>query len=209
MEMNELDNLVLLVVEGEDEKAVSLAESIIKDHNPSQVIDVLTEAMREMGDKFERGEIFLPELLIMSDALMAVMGVIEPHLNSDKKQQQITVVLGTVFGDVHEIGKNIVGIVLKANGYNVIDLGASVSADEFINKAEENQAQVIGMSSLMTTTMSQQKVVIDTLIKKDLRHKYKVIVGGAPISKKWAEKIGADGYAEDAFKAFKLLKTLL
>ncbi len=207
--MNEMDRLVQLVIEGEEEEAAALAESIVPDHDPSRIIDVLTETMREMGDKFEDGEIFLPELLIMSDALMAVMDVVEPHLRADKRQEQVTVVLGSVLGDVHEIGKNIVGIVLKANGYNVIDLGASVSADDFINKAEEKNARVIGMSSLMTTTMGQQKKVIDALVEKKIRHKYRVIVGGAPISERWAEEIGADGYAEDAFKAFKLVKTLL
>ncbi len=206
--MKELDTLVNYVKKGEEEKAVSCVENIIGKVEPKIIIEALTKGMREMGEKFEKKEIFIPSLLIASDALLAVMEIVEPHLGSEDEEKKKVVVIGTVEGDIHEIGKNIVGIVLKAEGFDVIDLGTDVTPEQFISTAEEKNADIIGVSTLMTTTMEGQKKVIELLKAANKRDKYKVIIGGAPISQKWADKIGADAYCKDAFEGARYIKSL-
>lgn len=206
--MENFKELVAFVANGDEENAVELTEKIIDNTDPVKIIDALTNMMRGLGEQFEKKEIFLAELLIASDALLAVMNIVEPYLKNDDNTKKKVVIIGTVAGDMHEIGKNIVGIVLKANGYNVIDLGSDVSVDEFICKAEETNADVIGLSSLMTTSMYEQKKLIELLKEQNSRDKYIVIVGGAPITQRWAEQIGADGYCEDAFKTISFLEKM-
>jgi len=201
--------LVQYVMEGNDEKALELAKELVKEVNPKLLLEDLTEGMRELGQKFERLEVFLPELMVAADALEQVTAIIEPLLESEDIVEKEKVVMATVKGDVHEIGKNIVSMVLKANGFEVIDLGKDVSATNIIKTAQENEAKIIGLSALMTTTMPSQKEVIDLLKDMGLRDKFKVLVGGAPVSKNWADSIGADGYAEDAFKTVDLVKSIL
>lgn len=204
--MLELADLVELVKEGDDEGAVEVTREVLHKIEPKKIIEALTDGMREMGEQFEEKVIFLPELLIASEALLAVMAIVEPLLELDAKEtEKKTVVIGTVAGDIHEIGKNIVCMVLKANSYNVVDLGKDVPAEKFISKAEESNAYAIGLSTLMTTTMQEQKKVIDLLVKDNKREKYKVLIGGAPVSQRWADEIGADFYCKDAFEAVKLL----
>jgi corrinoid protein of di/trimethylamine methyltransferase len=168
----------------------------------------MTDGMRKMGELFDKKEIFLPELLLASDALMDVMAIVEPELCAGDQAKKKKVIMGTVAGDLHEIGKNLVCMVMKANGYDVIDLGGDVSVESFINTAEEQKADVIGMSSLMTTTMRVQKEVIDQLISENKRDKYKVMIGGAPINQRWADQIGADAYCENAFEVVKYLDSI-
>lgn len=201
--------LVQYVMEGNDEEALELAKELVKEVNPKLLLEDLTEGMRELGQKFERLEVFLPELMVAADALEQVIAIIEPLLESEDVVEKEKVVMATVKGDVHEIGKNIVSMVLKANGLEVIDLGKDVSSAEIIKAAQENEAKVIGLSALMTTTMPSQKEVIDLLKDMGIRDKFKVLVGGAPVSKDWADSIGADGYAEDAFKTVDLVKSIL
>lgn len=201
--------LVQYVMEGNDEEALELAKELVKEVNPKLLLEDLTEGMRELGQKFERFEVFLPELMVAADALEQVIAIIEPLLESEDVVEKEKVVMATVKGDVHEIGKNIVSMVLKANGFEVIDLGKDVSSAEIIKAAQENEAKVIGLSALMTTTMPSQKEVIDLLKDMGIRDKFKVLVGGAPVSKDWADSIGADGYAEDAFKTVDLVKSIL
>ena len=205
--MNDLDELAALVKEGEEEEAAAMAERLLKSVEPKEIVRALTLAMRELGKQFERREVFIPELLIASDALLAVMQVLEPSLQSGR-ETQMTVVVGTVAGDVHEIGKNIVSVVLKAEGFNVLDLGTDVSAAEFVKTAGENRASVIGMSTLMTTTMDVQREAVELLVGENNRDRYQVIIGGAPVSQKWADEIGADAYCEDAFKGAAYVKSL-
>ena len=205
--MEELKNLVEFVKNGDDEQAIDLAKKAVKHNKPEVIISCLTEGMRELGDKFERKEVFLPELLIASDALMEVMKIVEPYLPI-KKENKKTMILGTVAGDIHEIGKNLVGVLCKAEGINVIDLGTDVAIRKFIDKAEEVSADVIGLSTLMTNTMKGQKEVVEQLIKEGKRDKFKVIIGGAPVSQRWADTIGADAYCKDAFEAAKYLRNL-
>lgn len=205
--MEELKSLVEFVKNGDDEQAIDLAKKLIKHNKPEEIISCLTEGMRELGDKFERKEVFLPELLIASDALMEVMKIVEPYLPI-KKENKKTMIIGTVAGDIHEIGKNLVGVLCKAEGINVIDLGTDVAIRKFIDKAEEVSADVIGLSTLMTNTMKGQKEVVEQLIKEGKRDKFKVIIGGAPVSQRWADTIGADAYCKDAFEAAKYLRNL-
>jgi trimethylamine corrinoid protein len=151
-----------------------------------------------MGDLFERGEVFLPELARAANAMTAAAAVCNEALPEGEAEAKATVVIGTVQGDVHDIGKTIVVAFLRANGYNVFDLGRDISGDKFIAAAEEHGAAVIGMSALLTTTMREQTRVIEALKTAGLRDKYKVIVGGGACTQQWADKIGADAYAEDA-----------
>jgi trimethylamine corrinoid protein len=151
-----------------------------------------------MGDLFERGEVFLPELVLAADAMTGAAEVCNAALPGGVGEQKGTVVIGTVQGDVHDIGKTIVVAFLRANGYDVHDLGRDVAADKFIEKAEEFDAQIVGMSALLTTTMREQIRVLDAMKKAGVRDKYKVIVGGGASTQQWADKIGADAYAEDA-----------
>ena len=152
----------------------------------------------KMGDLFERGEVFLPELVLAADAMTGAAEVCNEALPEGEGGKKAVVVIGTVQGDVHDIGKTIVVAFLRANGYDVTDLGRDISGDKFIAAAEELGADVIGMSALLTTTMREQTRVIEALKAAGVRDKYKVIVGGGACTQQWADKIEADAYAEDA-----------
>jgi trimethylamine corrinoid protein len=162
----------------------------------------------EMGDLFERGEVFLPELVLAADAMMGAAEICNAALPEGKGEKKGTVVIGTVQGDVHDIGKTIVVAFLRANGYDVHDLGRDVAADKFIAKAAEVDADVVGMSALLTTTMREQIRVLDAMNNAGVRDKYKVIVGGGASTQNWADKIGADAYAEDANDGVKKINEL-
>ena len=162
-----------------------------------------------MGDLFERGEVFLPELVLAADAMTGAAEVCNAALPEGEAETKGTVVIGTVQGDVHDIGKTIVVAFLRANGYEVHDLGRDISADKFIAKAEEVGADVIGMSALLTTTMREQTRVIEALKEAGVRDKYKVIVGGGASTQQWADKIGADAYAEDANDGVRKINQLI
>jgi len=152
----------------------------------------------KMGDLFERGQVFLPELVLAADAMTGAAEVCNAALPEGEGGKKAVVVIGTVQGDVHDIGKTIVVAFLRANGYDVHDLGRDIAGDKFIAAAEELGASVIGMSALLTTTMREQTRVLDALTAAGVRDKYKVIIGGGACTQQWADKIGADAYAEDA-----------
>ncbi len=154
--------------------------------------------IRELGDLFGRGEIFLPELIYSTEVMKIATAAIEANIGVSDIPKKGKMVIGTVAGDVHDIGKGIVCSLVKSNGIEVIDLGREVPALTFVEKAEEYAADFIGSSALLTTTMTEQKKIEDILRKEGLRNKYKTLVGGAPVTKRWAEKIGADAYCEDA-----------
>ena len=162
----------------------------------------------EMGDLFERGEVFLPELVLAADAMMGAAEVCNAALPEGKGEKKGTVVIGTVQGDVHDIGKTIVVAFLRANGYDVHDLGRDVAAAKFIDKAAEVDADVVGMSALLTTTMREQIRILEAMKQAGVRDKYKVIVGGGASTQNWADKIGADAYAEDANDGVKKINEL-
>jgi methylmalonyl-CoA mutase cobalamin-binding domain/chain len=166
--------------------------------------------MNRVGELFESGEYYLPDLIIGGEAMKFALEVLEPALVEGTARQVLGhVVLGTVEGDLHEIGKTLVGTLLTANGFQVTDIGIDKSASDFVTAVKETGANVVGASALLTTTMPQQEKIIEALREAGLRERVKVMVGGAPVTAGWAEKVGADGYAEDAISAVGLAKTLV
>ena len=200
-----------VIVQGNIPKAKELAQKAVTDKlDINKVIDAFSEAIREVGDLFEEGEYFLPELMRSAEAMKAAMEIFTPILAKGKGQRSFTrVVIGTIEGDIHDIGKTLVASMLSAEGFEVYDLGADVPITDFVDKAIEVDAQLICISALLTTTMMGSKRLIDLLNEKGIRDKFKVLVGGAPVTKKWTEEIGADGTAENAISAVKLAKKLL
>jgi corrinoid protein of di/trimethylamine methyltransferase len=208
-----LKDLANAVIEGDNELAMSSAKAVLENNmDPLQAVEEgLSKGMDVIGRQFESGEVFLPELLMAANAFKAAMDILKPELEAQKKSttKMGTVLLGTVKGDLHNIGKNIVATVLDTNGFEVIDIGIDNSPLTFIEQAEKAQVDIIGLSCLMTTTMPAQREVIQTLSEMNKRDKYKVIVGGGPVTQEWADQIGADGYSESAVQAVNLVKGLL
>jgi len=201
------------VIDGEPEQAEELARKAISlDLNPLEAIDHgYTHGMNVLGDCFARGEVFLPHLVMGGEAMKAAIAVLEPELARRQQQRRVLgkVVIGTVAGDIHEIGKSLVATMLSANGFQVFDLGVDVPVSTFVEKAREVEADIVGLSALLTTTMLNQGKVIESFQEAGLREKVKVIVGGAPVSQSWAEEISADGYSENAVGAVALAKELM
>jgi 5-methyltetrahydrofolate--homocysteine methyltransferase len=169
----------------------------------------LIPAMDRIGIKFKSGEIYIPEVLIAARAMHAGMTVLKPILSKSTTNLSKKVVIGTVKGDLHDIGKNLVVMMLEGGGFEVIDLGTDISADKFIEAIQKHQPQVVGMSALLTTTIKEMKNILQAIEKAGLRKKVKTIVGGAPVNEKFAKEIGADGYAPDAASAVDIVKSLL
>jgi corrinoid protein of di/trimethylamine methyltransferase len=168
---------------------------------PLNITDALSRAMGRLGEKFHRLDIFVPDLLVAADAFEAAMRVVEPALESNPREPKGVVVIGVVEGDIHTLGKNLVRVMLAADGFTVHDVGRDVSVRAFVDAAEANRADIIAMSSLMTTTMGRMKDVVDELAARGKRDRYRVLVGGAPVTLQFAKEIGADGYGEDAADA--------
>jgi 5-methyltetrahydrofolate--homocysteine methyltransferase len=208
-----LEQIKQAVIESESEIIPNLTERAVKEGIlPLEIINMaLIAGMQEVGEKFENGEYFLPHLIISANGMKQAMEILKPYLGEGvtKVKSLGTVVIGTVKGDIHEIGKTLVATMLSVNGFTVHDLGIDVSVEEFINAAEEHNADAIGLSALLTTTMTVQRDVIEALKLRGLRDKVKVIIGGAPVNQDWANRIGADGFANDAVLAVSLLKKLL
>jgi corrinoid protein of di/trimethylamine methyltransferase len=179
--------------------------------DPLEMIAALTETMNKLGKLFERLEIFLPQLIFAGEALKAVVDILRPKIMETGEQSvpKCKVVIGVVSGDLHEIGKNIVKLMLETNGFEVKDLGYDVDSLNFIKEAEAMGADIIGASSLMTTTMPGQKEIIELLKAKGIRDRFKVVIGGAPTGKEWAGQIGADLWCEDATSAPRMMAELL
>jgi len=208
-----LQNLASAVIDGDLEDAVSTTlQGLDMGLDPLEMVESgLSVGMRQIGVQFENEEVFLPELLLASRAFNAAMEKIKPVLEVQNKVTNTfgTVVIGTVKGDMHNIGKNIVSTLLEIGGFKVVDLGVDNHAFSFIQAAEKAQADIIALSCLMTTTMPSQKDVIDTLKEMGMREKYWVIVGGGPTSQAWADQIGADGYGASAIEAVRVAKSLV
>ena len=167
--------------------------------------------MHAVGEEFALRRMFLPDLMASAEAMRAAMEVLEPALLRLGGERPVSgvVLLGTVQGDIHEIGKTLVGTLLTAHGFRVHDLGVDVSAERFVAKVSELNPDIVGLSALLTTTMKQQRTVIEALEKEGLRSRLRVLVGGAPATRRWAEEIGADGYGKDAVSAVTLAQSLL
>ena len=199
------------IIDGEEEIAAELAQKALETGvDPLQAItDGYMPGVNEVGDSFACGQAFLPELVMAGEAMKAAIAVLEPAMQAAGKERQILgkVVLATVQGDIHEIGKSLVGTMLTSSGFEVYDLGVDVSTEEILSKAEEVGADIIGLSALLTTTMVKQKEVIDEVTRRGM--KFKVMVGGAPVTREWVHKIEADGYSEDAIGAVNVAKELM
>jgi len=200
------------IIDGNKESAESLAHYAVD--NELDLMEVLEKGfipgIQKVGDLWEKGEYFLPELITSSECMKSAMSILQPAMEKAHihKASLGKIVIGTVQGDIHDIGKNLVSSMLSANGFDVIDLGGDVPLRNFIDTAVEVKADFICMSALLTTTMLGQKHVIEMLREKDLRKRFKVMVGGSPVTQKWADEIGADGYAENAMTAVKTAKKL-
>lgn len=201
------------IVEGDDLAAAELAEEgLAAGLDPLVILEQgYFPGMQIVGEKFEKCEIWLPDIIMSAEAMTEAMKVLQPQLEarSAESTSRGTVVVGTVKGDVHDIGKNIIKIMLAANGFTVHDLGKDVAPDTFINRAVELDADIIAMSALMTSTMLYMPEVVRKLKEKQLRERFKVVVGGAPVIDGWAREIGADGYAETASGCVTLLKNIM
>jgi len=171
--------------------------------------EAMIPAMGEVGRLFEANEYYVPEMLIAARAMKAGLAIIRPELVKEKVKPKGKVALGTVKGDLHDIGKNLVSIMVEGAGFEVIDLGVDVSPQQFVNAVKEKGADVIGLSALLTTTMPSMKSTIEAVQEAGLRKKVKIIIGGAPVTQKYADEIGADGYGRDAAAAANLVKKLL
>ena len=173
-------------------------DAISKKADPLKVLDAASEGIKIMGEKFHAQEIFLPQLTLAADAMVAVEKIVEENLPKGKISHKKKIVFGTIEGDLHDIGKNIVSAMLTGAGFEVHDIGKDVPVATFIEKAKELHADIIGVSALMTTTMDGQRRLIDELKKTNMRKKFKVLIGGGCTTQEWAKKIGADGYGRDA-----------
>ncbi|MFN2244078.1 MAG: corrinoid protein [Anaerolineae bacterium] len=201
------------VIDGVPDRARQLAgEALRAGIDPLDAIDQgFKPGMDIVGEGFARGELFIPDLMMSGEAMKAAIATLEPELLARQQQRQILgkVVIGTVQGDIHEIGKTLVATMLAAAGFEVYDLGVDVSAQQFLDKVREVGADVLGLSALLTTTILNQETVILTLKEAGLRDEVKVIIGGVPASPEWAEEIGADAYAENATEAVEVVKQLV
>ncbi|WP_434304720.1 corrinoid protein [Clostridium botulinum] len=199
------------VVEMEEEETVELAkECIEKNISAYEAIDKgLANGMNRAGELYEEGEYYIPELLMCSDAMYSGLEILKPHLKKNDLGKKHKIVIGVIQGDTHDIGKNLVKIMMETEGFEVVDLGRDVPPRDFVDKAKEIEADIICMSTLMTTTMDGMEEVIKLLKEEGIREKVTVMIGGGPISQNFADKIGADVYTTDASKAAKYAKKIV
>jgi 5-methyltetrahydrofolate--homocysteine methyltransferase len=208
--LNKLANAILNYDSNAAVKASK--EALDRGVDPVKAIeDGLAKGLRIVGERFGSGEAFLTELAMAAEAMKQALKVLEPAISKSSKEKKTLgkVLIGTVEGDIHDIGKNIVSTLLMVAGFEVIDLGVDVPTQKFVEKVREIKPRILGLSALMTTTMTKMVEVIEALKKEELRDKVKIIVGGAPTSKEWAEEIGADGHGADAIETVQVVKKLI
>lgn len=209
--MENLNNLYNAILSGNLKVAVETSkEAMSEGCDPQQLInEYMAAAMREIGQRFEAGKAFVPELLMAARAMKGALEVLKPYLVSSGAIALGKVVIGTVKGDLHDIGKNLVASMLEGSGFEVINLGVDISAEKFVAAVKEHQAQIVCLSALLTTTMEYMRTIVKALEDNGLRNQVKVMVGGAPISEAFARQIGADGYSENANSAVALARSLV
>ena len=207
------DSMKKSIVDGDPDCARDLCQQALAHGiSPLEAINRgFVLGLNAVGEQFAAGEMFLPDLVLAGEAMKAVVAILEPEIRKlgAKREMLGRIVLGTVKGDIHEIGKTLVGTMLAASGFEVFDLGVDVPFETFAAKAREFEADIVGLSALLTTTMTGQKDVVDTLESHGLRPRVKIIIGGAPVTESWAKEIGADAYGRDAMEAVTLAKSLL
>ena len=208
-----LDKMKLAILDGEEEDAEALAREALASGEDIKIVmnDGFLKGIQEAGQLYADGEYFLPDLVCSAEAMKCALAVLEEELKKPSAgiKSKGKILVATVQGDVHDIGKTIVASMLIANGYDVIDLGVDVSNDEVIKAVAAEKPQVVGLSALLSTTMEEQRNVIEALIENGLKKSVSVMIGGAPVTQEWGEKIGADGYADDAIGAVELTGRLL
>lgn len=214
MEAERLDAMKNSILDGDEELAKELAEAALREN--LDLTRVMNEGflsgIQEVGELYQSGEFFLPELVCSADAMKAALEILTPALKNSSNSAGMAkghVVIATVEGDVHDIGKKIVAAMLTAAGYDVYDLGIDVPAEKILETIAERKPEILGLSALLTTTMQEQKNIIALLEERNMRDQVKVIIGGAPVSSRWAEMIRADGYSDSAVDAVKLAGRLL
>ena len=209
--MSTVEQIAENLIKGKANEVKELVQKALDEGlNAGEVLNNgLLAGMSVVGERFKKNEIYVPEVLIAARAMKRGSEVLKPLLAEAGVKPTGTVVLGTVKGDLHDIGKNLVGMMLEGGGFQVIDLGTDVPSEKFVEAARENDAQVIGASALLTTTMTAMKEVVDSLNSSDLGGKVKIIIGGAPVTQAYCDEIGADGYAPDAASAADLAKTFV
>jgi 5-methyltetrahydrofolate--homocysteine methyltransferase len=210
-EMQQLEKIAKLIEKGDIENVRSLTEELLaKGIAPSRIVEEgIVPGMDVVGQKYERGEYFLPELFMAGEAAKVVTGIIKPYLKKEGIKGLGTIVIGTVFGDVHDVGKNLVASTLESVGFKVTDLGTNVSPENFVEAAKREEADIVAMSALITTTMLNMREVIKALDSAGVRSKVRVMVGGAPLNESFAKEIGADAYGKDPKEAVLKARELL
>jgi corrinoid protein of di/trimethylamine methyltransferase len=207
------EDIKACILAGDAHKTRSLAEDALKaGHEPTEALQPFIEGIRHAGDLFDQGEFFLPQLLLAAQAMQAAMDVFFPEksgADADKRISRGKIVAGTIQGDIHEIGKNLVCALMSAHGFDVVDLGADVSLERIVEETRQQKPDFLALSALLTTTMINQKHLIDRLTQEGIRDGVKILVGGAPVTSAWADEIGADGYAPDASRAVELAIRLI
>lgn len=209
--MADLSAITQAVISGDGDQVTRLVQSAISENKtPKDILNEgLIKGMDTVGERMQDGEMFIPEVLMSAKAMSAAVAILKPLLGEGETTEYGKVVIGTVKGDLHDIGKNLVSMMLESAGFEITDLGVDVSPEQFVQAVKEHQAQVVGLSALLTTTMPMMQATIDALTESGLRSQVKVVIGGAPVTQKFADEIGADGYAPDAGSASKLAKQLV
>ena len=209
--MADLESLYEAILKGKLDVAKAVTtEAIAENVDPQEIINgYMSRAMEDIGKRFEEGKAFVPELLMAARAMKGALDLLKPLMKGAASRRLGEVVIGTVKGDLHDIGKNLVASMLEGCGFEVINLGTDISSEKFITAIKENQAQILCLSALLTTTMNYMQEVIDALEKTGIRQEVKVMIGGAPVSESFARQIGADGYSDNANAAVTLAKSLL
>jgi 5-methyltetrahydrofolate--homocysteine methyltransferase len=206
-----LSSIYESILEGDNKASPAHVQAALDSGlDPARILNAgMIAAMAEVGRLFEEGEYYVPEMLIAARAMQAGLAVLKPHLASANIQPVGKVVAGTVKGDLHDIGKNLVCMMLEGSGFEIVDLGTDVAADKFVEAARQPGVKVVALSALLTTTMTQMQTTIQALEQAGLRQQLKVIVGGAPVTEAFARQVGADGYAPDASRAVSLARSLI
>lgn len=205
-----IKNIYDAILEGNAQGAKAGVQTAIDGRlNPAIILDGMVGAMKEVGRQFEIGEYYVPEMLIAARAMQSGMALLKPYLKEANVKPAGRVAVGTVKGDLHDIGKNLVGMMMEGAGFEVIDLGADVPPEKFVEAIENHQVDIIGLSALLTTTMQGMKTTVEALKAAGVRDRVKVIIGGAPVNEDYSLEIGADGYAADASRAATLALSLL